>query len=78
MMNGIKMKKTEDPVVLFNQIAAVKVQYNRPGASVEELEFIAIVIAQAPATYQGVLTSEQLRQGTSLQLEHLATAMDMQ
>jgi hypothetical protein len=78
MMNGIKMKKTEDPVVLFNQIAAVKVRSNQPGAPVEDSEFIAIVIAQAPDAYQGVLTSEQLRQGTSLQLEHLATAMDMQ
>jgi hypothetical protein len=58
MLNGIKMKKTEDPVVLFNQIAAVKVRYNRPGAPVEESEFIAIVIAQAPDVYQGVLTSE--------------------
>jgi hypothetical protein len=77
MLNGIKMKKTEDPVVLFNQIAAVKVGYNRPGAPVEESEFIAILIAQAPDAYQGVLTSEQLRQGTGLTLEHLATAMDM-
>jgi hypothetical protein len=77
MITGITMKKSEDLVTLFNQIAAVRVKYNRPGAPVDPEEFIAIVIAQAPASYQGVLISEQLRQGTSFTLKHLATAMNM-
>jgi hypothetical protein len=45
---------------------------------VDQSEFIVVVIAQAPDAYQGVLTSEQLRHGTALTLEHLATVMDMQ
>jgi hypothetical protein len=78
MMNGIKMKKGSDPVELFNQISAVKVRYERPGNTIDENEFIAIVISVAPSTYQGVLTSEQMRQGNSLRLAHLAVVMDMQ
>jgi hypothetical protein len=39
---------------------------------------LAIVISVAPSTYQGVLTSEQMRQGNSLRLAHLAVVMDMQ
>jgi hypothetical protein len=68
MMNGIKMKKGSDPVELFNQISAVKVRYERPGNTIDENELIAIVISVAPSTYQGVLTSEQMRQGNSLRL----------
>jgi hypothetical protein len=78
MMNNIKMKKNDDPVELFNQILAVKVRYERPGNAIDENEFIAIVISVAPRTYQGVLTSEQTRQGKSLRLSHLAVVMDMQ
>jgi hypothetical protein len=77
-MNGIKMKKGRDPVELFNQISAVKVRYERPGSAIDENECIAIVISVAPSTYQGVLTSEQMRQGNSLRLAHLAVVMDMQ
>jgi hypothetical protein len=78
MMNNIKMKKSADPVELFNQISAVKVRYERPGNAIDENEFIAIVISVAPQTYQGVLTSEQMRQGDSLRLSHLVVVMDMQ
>jgi hypothetical protein len=77
-MNGIKMKKGSDPVELFNQISAIKVRYERPGSTIDENEFIAIVISVTPSTYEGVLTSEQMRQGNSLRLAHLAVVMDMQ
>jgi hypothetical protein len=56
----------------------VKLRYERPGNAIDENEFIAIVISVAPQTYQGVLTSEQMRQGDSLRLNHLAVVMDMQ
>jgi hypothetical protein len=72
MMNNIKMQKNADPVELFNQISAVKVRYERLGNAIDENEFIAIVISVAPQTYQGVLPSEQMRQGNSLRLSHLA------
>jgi hypothetical protein len=63
MMNSIKIKKNVDPVELFNQISAVKVRYERPGNAIDENQSITIVISVAPQTYQGVLTSEQMRQG---------------
>jgi hypothetical protein len=78
MMNGMKMKKGGDLVELFNQISGVKVRYERPGSTIDENEFITFVISVAPPTYQGVLTSEQMRQGNSLRLAHLAVVMDMQ
>jgi hypothetical protein len=79
MMNGISMnKKNADPVELFNQISAVsKVRYERPGNVIDENEFIAIIISMVPSAYQGVLTSEQVRQGTNLRLSNLTQVMDM-
>jgi hypothetical protein len=65
MMNSIKMKKNTDPVELFKQILAVKVRHERPGSTIDEDEFIAIVIRIAPLACQGVLASEQVRQGTT-------------
>jgi hypothetical protein len=77
-LNGINMKKGNDPAVLGTQIASIKVRFNKPGQTIDETEFIAAVIAQAPVIYTGVLTSEQLRHGNHLKLHHLFTAMDMQ
>jgi hypothetical protein len=77
-LNGINMKKGGDPAVLGTQIASIKVRFNKPGQAIDETEFIAVVIAQVPAIYTGVLTSEQLRHGIHLRLHHLFTAMDMQ
>jgi hypothetical protein len=77
-LNGISMKKGGDPAVLGTQIASIKVRFNKPGQAIDETEFIAVVIAQVPAIYTGVLTSEQLRHGIHLRLHHLFTAMDMQ
>jgi hypothetical protein len=77
-LNGISMKKGEDPAVLGTQMASIKVKFNTPGQAIDETEFIAVVIAQAPVIYTGVLTSEQLRHGNHLRLHHLFTAMDMQ
>jgi hypothetical protein len=36
MKNYIKMKKNADPVELFDQSSAVKVQYERPGNVIDE------------------------------------------
>jgi hypothetical protein len=78
-LNGISMKKGDDPAVLVGtQITSIKVRFNKPGQTIDETEFIAVVIAQAPMIYTGVLTSEQLRHGNHLKLHHLFTAMDMQ
>jgi hypothetical protein len=77
-LNGISMKKGDDPAVLGTQNASTKVRFNKPGQTIDESEFIAVVIAQAPMIYIGVLTSEQVRHGNHLKLHHLFTAMDMQ
>jgi hypothetical protein len=76
-LNGISMQKGDNPAVLGTQIASIKVRFNKPGQTIDESEFIAVVISQAPMIYTGVLTSEQLRHGNHLKLHHLFTAMDM-
>jgi hypothetical protein len=77
-LNGISMKKGDDPAVIWTQIASIKVRFNKPGQTIDGSEFIAVVIAQAPMIYTRVLTSEQLRHGNHLKLHHLFNAMDMQ
>jgi hypothetical protein len=77
-LNGIIVKKGDDPVVLGTQIASIKVRFNKPGQTIDETEFTAVVIAQAAVIYTGVLRSEQLRHGNALRLHHLFSAMDMQ
>jgi hypothetical protein len=55
-LNSVGMKKGEDPAVLGTQIASIKVRFNTPEQAMDETEFIAVVISQAPVLYTGVLT----------------------
>jgi hypothetical protein len=74
-LNGISMKKGDDPAVLLGtQIVSIKFRFNKPGQTIDETEFIAVAIAQAPMIYTGVLTSEQLRHGNHLKL-HLISLL---
>jgi hypothetical protein len=55
-LNGISVQKGGDPAVLGTQIASIKVRFNTPGHAIDETEFIAVVIAQAPVICTGVPT----------------------
>ena len=75
MLNGIKMKKGEDPVTLFEQISSIENKYNKNG-KIDEEDLIAVVLDAAPSDYQSVLTIEQRLHPTDLKLDHLETCMN--
>ena len=75
MLNGIKMKKSDDPAIIFEQISAIENQYNTDTKKIDEEELIAIVLDVAPFEYQAVLTTEHRMKGTAIKLSDLEAAM---
>ena len=76
LLMDVKMKKKEDPKTLFEQIASIENWYNEGTQKVPKSQLIAVVLRAAPVEYASVLTSEQQKQGTSLNLSHLRAAMN--
>lgn len=62
-LTKIKMKKDDDPEVLFEQLSAVQNRYNTKTEKIEEADLIAVVLASAPKEYQSVLTNIQMIKG---------------
>ena len=75
-LNGVAMKKGQDPAVIFKQISSIENQYNAPGKHIEEDDLIAVVLDAASIEYQPVLTSEQRLRGDALTLANLESAMN--
>jgi hypothetical protein len=72
-LNKIMAKKAADPATLFEQLSAIKNQYNTATRKIEEEDLIAVIVDAAPEQYQSVLTNEQLQ----LQdIEDLSKAMN--
>ena len=76
MLNGVTMKKDEDPATIFEQISAIKNRYNTSTKKIDPEELIAVVLDVAPKEYKAVLTSEQRRKGTNLVIEDLSSVMN--
>ena len=57
-LNKIKMKATDDPKVLFDQITAVETRFQTKTHQIKEEDKIAIILSQAPMKYKTVLTNE--------------------
>jgi hypothetical protein len=75
-LHKVSMEKTEeDPSTLFDRLSAIKIQYDTRTRKVDEGDLMAVVIDAAPATYQAVLTTEQLRLGDTITLNDLSAAM---
>jgi hypothetical protein len=74
-LNTIKMKKQQEPAVLFEQISAVEKCYNMVAIKVSKENLIAVILDAASAEYQAVLTSEQRAKGDKLQHSDLKDAM---
>jgi hypothetical protein len=62
-LNKVSMKRNENAAVMFEELAAIKNQYNTAAKQIEEADLIAVIIDAAPKECQSVLTNEQLRQG---------------
>ena len=79
-LNKISMKKNDDPATLFEQLSVVRNKYNSPSstAQLSKEELIAVIIDAAHEDYQSVLTAEQRRLGTSIELADLQSVMNQQ
>ena len=72
----VKMKNKEDPKTLFEQVAAIQNWYNDGSNKLPKGQLIAAVLKAAPKDYASVLTSEQEKRGTGLELSHLRAVMN--
>jgi hypothetical protein len=71
----VSMKKHEDPAVLFEQLAEIEVTYAGTTITINEQDWIEVVLATAAEKYHAVLTSEQCAKGASLTMDDLEDAM---
>jgi hypothetical protein len=59
MLNGVSMRDTEDPSILFEQVSAIQNRYDTDTHHIDEEELIAVVMGAAPEKYLSVITWEQ-------------------
>jgi hypothetical protein len=71
------MKKGQDPALIFEQTSAIKNQCNASSRLVAQDDLFDVVIDTAPRECQAVLANEQLRLGSTLDIEHLEKAMNL-
>ncbi len=74
-LNKISMKDSQDPRILFDQIATIKNQARSSQLAIAEEDLIAIVLNKVPIQFARVLATQQNIQGTNLTLSHLKQAM---
>ena len=75
-LNKVKMNQTENPKVLFEQVAAIQNMFKSSELTIDDEEMIAVVLGQAPKCYTTVLATEQQIRGDTLMLKHLEKAMN--
>jgi hypothetical protein len=74
-LNGVSMKKEDDPALLFEQISAIENKFNTVNYQIPKEDRIATVLEKDPREYGTVLTVEQRSKGNNLTLEDLCDAM---
>jgi hypothetical protein len=65
MLSKVKMKKGDEPSMLFEQLSAIENRFNKPGQSIPEDDLIVAVLTAAPKDYTSILTAEQRSKGTA-------------
>ena len=75
-LNGIKMKKEDNPAVLFEALSGIENKYNTAMYKVPSEDLIAAVLEKAPKEYSSLLTAEMRSKGVALTREHLKEAMN--
>ena len=73
MLSEVKMKATDEPNKLFEQLAEIE-NYDVSG-SLDESDLMAVVFTKAPVRYQNVLSAVQLEKKDNLTLDDLEEAM---
>jgi hypothetical protein len=75
MLAKVKMKKDDEPSIIFEQLSAIENRFNKPGQQIPDDDLIAAVLTAAPKDYVSILTAEQRSKGTALRLTDLESAM---
>ena len=71
VLNGVRMKKGEDPATLFEQLKNIENRYNTATQRLDEEDMIAIVLGAATSEYQSIVTAKQRRLGGNIKLDDL-------
>jgi hypothetical protein len=58
MLGKVKMKKDDEPSILFEQLSAIENRFNKPGEQIPDDDLIAAVLTVAPKEYLLILTAE--------------------
>jgi hypothetical protein len=75
MLAKVKMKKDDEPSILFEQLSAIENRFKKPGQQIPDDDLIAAVLTAAPKEYVSILTAEQRSKGIALRLTDLESAM---
>jgi hypothetical protein len=75
MLAKVKMKKDDEPSILFEQLSAIENRFNKPGQQIPDDDLITAVLTAAPKECVSILTAEQRSKGIALRLTDLESAM---
>jgi hypothetical protein len=75
MLSKVKMKKDEEPSILFEQLSAIENRFNKPGQQIPDDDLIMAVLTAASKEYVSILTAEQQSKGTALLLTDLESTL---
>ena len=74
-LNKVKMNDSDNPRVMFEQLAAIQNMFKSSELEVDEEDLMAVILGQAPKAYANVLATEQQMRGDLLTLKDLEKAM---
>jgi hypothetical protein len=75
-LSKVSMKPSDDPRVLFNQLASIQSMYNSNTQKIDPYDLIAVVLEKAPDKYKSILTAEQRAKGAQLSITDLTNCMN--
>jgi hypothetical protein len=67
MLAKVKMKKDDEPSILFEQLSAIENRFNTPGQKIPDDDLIPAVLTAAPKEYVSIQRSK----GVDLRLTDL-------
>ena len=58
-LSKVHMKETQEPQILFNQLAAIECEHNDAAWQIDQDDLIAVALEKVPEPHKSILTSEQ-------------------
>jgi hypothetical protein len=74
-LSEVKLKESEEPKVLFEQLASIRNMFSKAAFKINEEDLIAVVMEKAPHKYATVMTVVQATKGDALSLQDLNKVM---